>query len=161
MVLQKNKQGYAYDTQKYSDRSQPGLKIIAYRKGSCYIIDRYTGEEQNIGQTITYRKRKPIYGLNYYGIMISRNVTAHETFEFLKKALRRGKSKHRGPKRYKEKYFLYTNAFTEKRGFAEGEENIYYKGELVYIQVYHGGPIVDRRKPQIRQTICREPRRFD
>jgi hypothetical protein len=85
--------------------------------------------------------------LNYYGTVTGQQPRAEIIFDFLKEALRAGsdKSAHRGLDGYKRDAWLYRNKFSERRGFVEGEEKIYYKGRIVYIQVYHGGAINDKR----------------
>ena len=88
-----------------------------------------------------------MYELNYYGILLDKNFKAKEVFSFLKKALiaRSGKSAHRGLDGFKEEHFVYKNRFSEKRNFVEGEEKIFHKKTLIYIQVYNGGMIEDSR----------------
>ncbi|MFA7654047.1 MAG: DUF5680 domain-containing protein [Candidatus Magasanikbacteria bacterium] len=142
--------GYGSNPKKYLDPFLPRFKVIHYKKGKYQIVDRYTGQEQNIGQAIYYYHRQPVYGVNYYGIVVRKKPKAEVIFDFLKEALRAGsgKSIHRGLDGYKNSYWLYKNKFSERRGFVEGEEKIFYKGKLVYIQVYHGGLITDLRSYQ-------------
>ena len=146
-LRQDKTKGYGGNPKKYVDPFLPRFKVIYYRKGKYKVVDRYTGQEQNIGQAIYYYQKQPVYGLNYYGTITASKPKAEIIFDFLKEALRAGfgKSVHRGPSKYKNKEWLYSNRFSEKRKFVEGEEKIYYKGKLVYIQVYHGGVINDLR----------------
>jgi hypothetical protein len=139
--------GYGGSPLKYIDPLLPWFKLITYRKGPFLVVDRYTGEEFNIGQAITFFRKRPMYGTNYYGILIDNKLKVKIVFSFLKKALLAGagKSTHRGLDGYKENSFRYSNKFTEKRGFTEGEEKIFNNNKLVYIQVYHGGIIRDSR----------------
>lgn len=139
--------GYGGNPLKFVDPFLPWFKVITYRKGSFLVVDRYTGEELNIGQAITFLHKRPVYGTNYYGILLDNNLNAKTVYTFLKQALLAGanKSAHRGLDGYKNHYFRYTNKFTEKRSFVEGEEKIFRKNTLVYIQVYHGGIIKDSR----------------
>jgi len=146
-LRQDKAEGYGGSPKKYIDPFLPRFKIIYYTKGNYQVVDRYTGQEQNIGQAIYFYHKQPVYGLNYYGIVTTKKLKANIIFEFLKETLRAGagKSIHRGLNGYKRDEWLYRNKFTEKHGFVEGEEKIYYKGSLVYIQVYHGGAIADQR----------------
>ena len=138
--------GYGGSPKKYIDPFLPRFKVIYYSKGQYQVVDRYTGQEQNIGQTIYFYHKQPVYGLNYYGIVKTKRLKADIIFDFLKEALRAGsgKSVHRGLNGYKKNKWLYRNKFSEKRGFVEGEERIYYRERLVYIQLYHGGEIKDQ-----------------
>lgn len=146
--LQEDKtKGYGGASEKFIDPFLSWFKVITYKKGAYLVIDRYTGAELNIGQAVTFYRKKPIYGINYYGILLDKKLKAKIVFDFLKKALRAaaGKSDHRGLDGFKEDGYLYENKFTEKRGFVEGEERIFYNHKLIYIQVYHGGMLEDAR----------------
>jgi len=148
MSLRQDKtKGYGGNPEKYVDPFLSRFRAIYYRKGNYKVIDRYTGQEQNIGQAIYYYRKQPVYGLNYYGIVTVQKPRADTIFDFLKEALRAGsgKSVHRGLDGFKKKDWIYRNKYSEKRGFVEGEEKIYYKREMVYIQVYHGGAVGDLR----------------
>jgi len=146
-LRQDKTEGYGGSPKKYIDPFLPRFKVIYYNKDKYQVIDRYTGQEQNIGQAIYYYQKRPVYGLNYYGTVTARKPKADVIFDFLKEALRAGagKSVHRGLDGYKKDKWLYRNKFTEKRGFVEGEEKIYYKKKMVYVQIYHGGAITDQR----------------
>lgn len=142
--------GYGGSSQKFIDPFLPRFKVITYKKGPYLVVDRYTGEEQNIGQAITFYRKRPVYGMNYYGFLQSRKFKARVVYRFLKKALRAGAgtSVHRGLNGYKDDGFVYKNSYKEIKGFVDGEETIFYKGKLIYIQVYHGGMIEDSRTYQ-------------
>jgi len=146
-LRQDKTEGYGGSRGKYVDPFLPRFKVIYYTKGGYRVVDRYTGQEQNIGQAIYFYRKKPVYGLNYYGIVTTGRLKAGIIFKFLKEALRAGagKSAHRGLNGYKKNEWLYRNRFTEKRGFVEGKEKIYHGKKLVYVQIYHGGAIVDQR----------------
>lgn len=141
--------GYAGDPQKFIDPLFPWFKTITYKKGQYLLVDRYSGDEAYVGQTITFFKKQPIYSLNYYGILVGEGwkMGTDPIYDFLKKALRVGPGKniHRGLDGFKEGNFLYKNNSSEKRGLLEGEEKIFYKNKLVYICLYHGGVIEDSR----------------
>lgn len=143
--------GYGGSSRKFIDPFLPRFKVITYKKGPYLVIDRYTGEEQNIGQAITFYRKRPVYGVNYYGFLQSRKFKAKAVYQFLKKALRAGAgvSVHRGLDGYKENGWVYRNSHKETiKGFVDGKETIFYKGKLIYIQVYHGGVIEDSRTYQ-------------
>lgn len=148
LAMRKGKaQGYGADSVKYLDPLVRKMKVIVYRRGPYLVIDRYTGQEQNVGETITLYRGQPIYGFNYYGRMLVERPRAEETYEFLKAALRAGNGKveHRGPKTFKKDDYVYHNRYVNRQGILEGRETIYFKRKLIYIQVYHGGMIEDRR----------------
>ena len=144
----KKVEGYgSKNANRYHNPIMPFDEVIIFKKGPYFILDSFTGGEQNFGRSTYYLKGKPVYGMLYYGTMTSNKVTPKETYSFLKKALRAGvgKAVHRGPKSFKEGDFLYVHKTTSKRGFFEGEERIYYGKKLAYIQVYFAGPIYDSK----------------
>jgi len=143
--MKENKRGYGGAKIKYVDPFLPFFKVIYYRKDKHKVIDRYSGDENFIGQTIYFLNKKPEYGLNYYGRIVDRKFKTKAVYAFLKKALVSGSSKYRGMNGYKEDKWMYKNKYTEKRGFVEGEEKIFFNKKLVYILVYHGGKIFEHK----------------
>lgn len=141
--------GYGSDPKKFIDPLFPWFKTITYKKGPYLSVDRYSGDEAYAGQTIIFFKKRPIYSLNYYGVLVGNGIKmgTDPIYDFLKKALRVGSGKnfHRGLDGFKDNSFLYKNNSSEKRGLLEGEEKIFYKNKLVYICLYHGGMIEDSR----------------
>lgn len=143
----KKSRGYSGRSPRFVDPCLPRVRMLRFRHGPYLTIDRYTGQEQNIGQAITYFARRPVYGFNYYGRMVSRTVSAERTFRFLKRALRAGAGRcaYRGPSEFRQQSWSYSNTFHEDGECVRGEERIYWQNKLVYWQVYHGGPIEDSR----------------
>lgn len=145
MTPRENKRGYSEAKIKYIDPLFQFFKVIYYKKGKYKVIDRYSGDENFIGQTIYFLNKKPAHGLNYYGIILDKKFKTKDVYTFLKKALIKGSSKYRGFDGYAENNWLYKNKYVEKRGFVEGEERIYFNKRLVYVLVYHGGKISESK----------------
>lgn len=144
-IMEENKKGYGEATIKYIDPLLPFFKVIYYKKGKYRVIDRYSGDENFIGQTVYSLNQKPVYGLNYYGIVINKRFKTGDIYAFLKRALVAGSSRYRGFDGYKEEKWLYKNKYSEKRGFVEGEEKIYFNRKVVYMLVYHGGKVIEHK----------------
>jgi hypothetical protein len=128
--LEDNTKGYAGDPQKFFDPFLPWFKTLTYKKGPYLVIDRYSGEELNIGQAITFYRRRPIYGVNYYGLLVDygRKLGPRVVFDFLKKALRAGagKSWHRGLDGFKENRDFCTEIGLQKReGFLRARRKFF------------------------------------
>lgn len=124
----------------FEDRS----KELIYEENIFKYRDRYSGFNPFIGEEIVWKEGEVIWGMNYYGRVISEEIPAKEIYEFLKEALRqvRKDKPFRGPKSFQKEYFEYVN---EVNGSVEefyGIEKIFYKGEEVYRLVYHGGSII-------------------
>lgn len=137
--------GYGGGPKKFVDPLMPRFRLITYKKGPYLVVDRYSGDEQFIGESITFYKKNPILGLNYYGKILDNNFKTDYVYDFLKQALRSGKSPYRGLDGFKKDKFLYKNKYTEKDGFVIGEEKIFLNKNKIYFLVYHGGLIEDRR----------------
>lgn len=141
--------GYGGDKrERFIDPFLPWFKVITYKKDSGMVVDRYTGDESFVGETITFHKKRPIQGLNYYGFLIGsgKRLGTKKVYDFLKKALSaEGKETPRGIDGFRDEDFVYKNTFSKKKGLIEGEEYIFYKDKLVYTLVYHGGVIEDKR----------------
>ncbi|MBU4284938.1 XRE family transcriptional regulator [Patescibacteria group bacterium] len=123
-----------------------GSKEFEFKEGGLKYRDRYFGLNFFVGEEIVWEGGKTIWGMNYYGKIISQIVSPGQIYQFLKETLR-GISENkpfRGPYRFKKdnfKYFNKTKGTVEK---FEGEETIFHKRRLVYKLIYHGGIIKEK-----------------
>lgn len=123
-----------------------GFFDMEYREGDFYYRDSFAGYLASHGQETVWYQDKPVWMCSYAGGMRGSKTDdadfAHDTFEFLKKAMRTGeKSKNfqpRGPKKLNDCTGDITNF--------KGHEEIRYKGELVFVHDYFGGVLKDGRK---------------
>ena len=122
-----------------SDKS----KEFKFEERDLKYRDRYFGSSNFIGEEIVFKKEKPIFGMNYYGGIVSNNTSKKEIYNFLKDALKRIRENKpfRGPGSFKDNNFKYTNKTKGSVKTFSGEEKIYYKKKLVYKLNYHGGII--------------------
>lgn len=123
-----------------------GSKKFEYKKGKFYYQDTYFGFDPFIGEEIIFYQQKPIWGMNYYGRVLAKNISAKNIYNFLKKALQKVNlaNPYRGPDVYKNGDFKYINKTKGSIGDFQGWEKIYYKNELIYILNYHGGKIKEK-----------------
>ncbi len=143
--MKEDKLGYGGATKKYLSPLLPFFKVIYYKKGNYKIIDRYSGDENFIGETVYYLNKKPVYGLNYYGMVTDNKLKTKKVYAFLKRVLISGSSKYRGQNGYKEGKWLYRNSYNENHGLIEGKEKIYHNKRVVYLLLYHGGRISEHK----------------
>lgn len=134
----------------YASNGEGGEKVLldkskefTFKEKDLKYRDRYFGSKSFIGEEIVFKKEKPIWGMNYYGGIVSNNTSEKEVYNFLKQALRKVKENKpfRGPNSFKENSFKYIN---KSKGSIEsffGEEKIYCRNKLVYKLNYHGGII--------------------
>ena len=120
-----------------------GGKGFEFIEGEFKYKDRYFGSKAFIGEEIVSQNEKPIWGMNYYGGIVSENVPFDKVYIFLKKALSKAKEKKpfRGPDNFEEDNFKYINESEGSVDNFEGEETILYKDKKVYKLKYHGGLI--------------------
>lgn len=135
--------GYASSGEGGEKNLSDGGKELEYREGLFFARDRYFGSNPFGGEEVVFYRRQPVWLINYYGKVITESASVTEVYLFLKEALKKvPKNKpYRGPDNFKSGNFEY---FNKVEGTVEkfvGEEEIFYKKELVYILKYHGGLI--------------------
>ncbi len=123
-----------------------GGKKFEYKKGKFYYQDVYFGFNPFVGEEIIFYQQKPIWGMNYYGQIMVKNIPAKDIYKFLKRALQKVSlaNPYRGPDVYENGDFKYINKTEGSVGNFNGREKIYYKNKLIYILNYHGGEIKEK-----------------
>jgi len=97
-----------------------------------------------MGEEIVYEAGKPVWGMNYYGHVLDKDIPTNDAYAILRPALMQEYDDIlpvRGPKEYVEGNSRYTNQAEGTLERFTGEERIYVSDELVYICSYHGGVI--------------------
>lgn len=129
-----------------------GFYDLEYGEGDFYYRDSFAGYLASHGQEIVWYQDKPVWMCSYAGGMRGSKtddaVFAHDTFELLKKAMRTDKSEAfqpRGPKNLKDSDWEYRNDYSGDITNFNGHEEIFYKGELVFVHDYFGGMLKDGR----------------
>ncbi|MFA4872153.1 MAG: DUF5680 domain-containing protein [Patescibacteria group bacterium] len=118
-----------------------GSKEFEFKKGEFRYRDRYFGYNPFIGQEIVWQKEKAIWGMNYYGEIISEITPAKNVYQFLQEALKKiiVAKPFRGPDNFKKGDFEYINKIKGTAEKFKGEEIIFYKKQPVYKLGCHGG----------------------
>ena len=82
----------------YASNGEGGEKVLSdkskefiFEEKDLKYRDRYFGSKSFIGEEIVFKKEKPIWGMNYYGGIISNNTSEKNAYNFLKEALKRVK----------------------------------------------------------------------
>jgi len=106
--------------------------------------DRYFGFDPFIGQEIVWQNGKIIWGMNYYGKVVSEVIPVKQIYQFLKEVLKKvlENKPFRGPDNFKQGDFEYFNKVEGVVENFQGEEAIFYKKQLVYKLNYHGGLVI-------------------
>ena len=125
---------------------EDGSKEFELKEGILRYRDRYFGYNPFYGQEIVFQKDIPLWGMNYYGKIISKRVLLKNVYKFLQSALKKVKKSYpfRGPKSFKKGNFKYTNKVKGTIKKFEGEETIFFKGEVIFRLIYHGGIIISK-----------------
>ncbi|MFH1838622.1 MAG: DUF5680 domain-containing protein [Candidatus Kuenenbacteria bacterium] len=123
-----------------------GSKEFEFREKEFKYRDRYFGFNPFIGQEIVWQKEKVIWGMNYYGKIISKIILTKDIYKFLQEALKKiSKDKpFRGPKKFNKNNFKYFNKIKGTIEKFNGEEKIFYKRKLVYKLIYNGGIVMQK-----------------
>lgn len=132
------------------DPEEPMFKELEYKEGKWYYKDSYAGFFQSWGREVVWLNNKPIWNQIYGGGMVEKfqndEKFAHETFDFLKKALSAGEKvkefQPRGAKSYLDGDWEYKCDWSGDISRFQGHESIKHKGEEVFIHDFLGGLII-------------------
>ena len=118
-----------------------GSKEFEFEEKGFRYRDRYFGHDPFMGEEIVWHDDEVVWGMNYYGALLSDEISSREVYEFLKKAMRRVTKERpfRGPDNFKEGDFEYVDKSYGDINMFRGTEMILFKGQEVYRLYYHGG----------------------
>ena len=117
-----------------------GLKFL-YKENDLVYSDIYYGFNPFAGQELVRKGNKVIWMLNYYGKSFYPQDEIIQIYRFLKKALQKPENglPLRGPKKFSDNNFEYSNIVNGDMGFFSGKEEILEGEKLIYELYYHGG----------------------
>lgn len=122
---------------------EDGGKELIYEDSEWKYRDRYFGFNPFIGEEVVWKNNKVVWGMNYYGRVVSVKVDVRQVYQFLQKAMRLVKIERpfRGPNDFREGEWKYRDESNGTIDKFEGIETIYFQEEKVYELKYHGGKI--------------------
>ena len=135
----------------YASSGEGGEKILfdeskefEFEEKEFKYRDRYFGFDPFIGQETVWQNGKIIWGMNYYGKVVSEVIPVKQIYQFLKEVLKKvlENKPFRGPDNFKQGDFEYFNKVEGVVENFQGEEAIFYKKQLVYKLNYHGGLVI-------------------
>jgi len=134
---------YASGGEEKEKNFSDGSKGFEFRENDFLYIDKYFGSDCFIGKEIFFNKNQAIWGMNYYGRIVSKIIPEKEIYQFLQKALKKvTKNKpFRGPDILEINDLKYINMSKGNIDNFLGEEKILYMGKIVFLLDYHGGLI--------------------
>jgi hypothetical protein len=127
---------------KLATPSRPGSKDLSYAKDGYSYHDTYLGDIDFIGEEAVWLAGKAIWGMNYYGVMLTDEVPA-EFIQCLKGALLRvpPEAPYRGPARFRFANLEYACSWRGEIDRFEGSEHITLDGKEIYRLLFHGGSL--------------------
>ena len=137
-----NKSTYANKDAPKASSTRLKSEDYHFEKGDLIYHDTYFGSRDFIGEEVVYKNNEPVWGMNYYGYILSETTNEKELYGFLREALMQEYSDIlpvRGGKNYQKDDWEYTNAVEGELNRFTGTEEIYRAGVLVYKCHYHGG----------------------
>jgi len=139
-LVDSNKVGYAGGEKKKWLKETDGSTTILFEKSEWRSHDNFFGGEPYGGRTVVFHKDKPVWMMVYYG-WVAEGVETGPVYGVLRNALMRMPENHpfRGPKKYKEGDFIYTNSWKGEVDRFSGEEQIVQGNQLIYKANYMGG----------------------
>ena len=123
---------------------RPESHDLAYQAGDFQYLDSYFGGSDFIGEEIVYHQGNPVWGMNYYGVLIEPDlITAAEVGSMIKDSLslmyREGR--FLGGWLYTQGDLTYHDTSHGDLTKFNGREWIEKDGPVLYELVYHGGMI--------------------
>ena len=147
-LIRAKKYTYANASAEKSASSRQGSNDYEYSDGGMIYHDTYFGGTQFIGEEVVYKNGsdKPIWGMNYYGVTLDKELSEEAMDKALRPALMKvGEDDNlpvRGPKYFKNNGFEYIFSVEGDLERFDGIEEIRKDGELIYRLRCTGGRIV-------------------
>ncbi len=123
-----------------------GSKDLQFTESDWAYHDSYLGESDFIGQEIVYYQMKPVWGMNYFGVIIRPDkITSSQAGQMIMKSLSRMYTEGRflGGFEHQEGSLRYVDQNTGDVRSFQGREYLSLADEVVYELLYHGGLLQD------------------
>ena len=123
---------------------RPGSHDLSYSDGDYFYLDSYFGGSDFIGEEVVYHSGEPVWGMNYYGVILeAEKITAAEAGAMIKDSLSRmyAYGSFLGGWEHKSGQLVYYDTSEGDLTHFTGYEWIEKDGEKVYELFYHGGMI--------------------
>jgi hypothetical protein len=124
----------------------PGTKQLEYRLGDYFYRDIYAGMLNFTGQEIVYLQGKPVWSMSYAGGLLpgADKSQTRNIYSALREALRLVCVEYpfRGPEKYSNAHYSYTNVTNGTLNQFNGHEVISNGRINVYELFYSGGMVI-------------------
>lgn len=139
-LLRAKQNTYANSTGKVAS-SRPNSYDLKYEEGDLTYIDSYLGTHLFSGEEAIWDSENPVWAMNYTGRALSENFSS----KIFKRALMNPSRAYpfRGQPIYREDDYTYIMEVQGDFDWFSGQEKMYYKEELVFECLFHGGKVLD------------------
>jgi hypothetical protein len=143
-----NKNTYANKEAQKANSSKLKSEDYIFESGEYLYYDTYwTGKKDVtfIGSEIIYKNKEQIWGANYFGSVLDKNLSVKEIYNFLRESMMQKDDSLipvRGPNLYKKENWKYSFVAKGDITMFAGVEKIFYKGKLVYKLDINGGVLI-------------------
>lgn len=123
---------------------RPASHDLAYLAGDYSYLDSYFGGSDFIGEEIVYYQSEPVWGMNYFGVLLRPDIiTAQEVGQMLKNSLSLMYQQGRflGGWQHIQDDLIYHDTSQGELTCFSGREWIEKDGQILYELTYHGGLI--------------------
>lgn len=146
-LIEAKKQTYANENIEKVSSSRVGSHDYEYSDGNMTYHDTYFGGTNFMGEEVVYEQDEtPIWGMNYYGVILDESLSEEAMDKALRPALMQVGSDStipvRGPKEYDNGEYKYIFDVTGDLTRFNGEETIYKNNHKIYVLKCHGGKII-------------------
>lgn len=146
-LIEAKQQTYANANVEKVQPTRCGSKDYEYKNNGMVYHDTYFGGTNFMGEEVVYTDAEmPIWGMNYYGVTLDKNLTEEAIDKALRPALMLVGQDDilpvRGPKEYINGDYKYTFEVDGDLEYFTGTETIYKNNKPVYILKCHGGKII-------------------
>lgn len=127
-----------------TESSREGSHDLLFEEGDFRYSDSYFGGSDFIGEEVVYYQNHPVWGMNYYGVVLKpEDITAAEAGKMIKASLSRMYAEGRflGGWKHIKGDLVYQDSSEGNHSHFTGYEWIEKDGEKVYELFYHGGLI--------------------
>ena len=144
-LVQAKLAGYATSGEGGERDTEDCGKEFHFEAGELKYRDRYYGFNPFAGEELVWSAGRPIWLMNYYGLVTGGEVEPAEVFEFLKAAMQRIdiERPYRGPSVHEESDYEYRDESWGSIQRFRGKEVIRYRGEDIYELSYQGGMLAE------------------
>ena len=146
-LIEAKKQTYANENVEKINSTRKGSHDCEYSNGTMTYHDTYFGGINFMGEEVVYEQdNTPIWGMNYYGVTLDKNLSEEAMDKALRPALMKVGIDNiipvRGPKEFINGEYKYTFNVKGDLNYFEGEEIIYKDDNKIYVLKCHGGTII-------------------